>query len=278
MAKLIALLVMATPTPAPARWVLSGGVGGLACSQLCEQVGAECDATKFQTANDEGFETEEKFAEVMRAEVVTILDGENGKGDVYCSTDTPSPEGQAPMAPWFDPEKAACFLQPGFVSCEGSVGQYQTRLCWCTPPPPPPCLGRQCKRAHTWWKAFLSKKVKPSVHKFMRGFLDKDSCFAQCIDDNKKFAMVIEAHKDCPSKVNTRRSTKMFGKLALQPKEFCNHQNLRVCSYCLHIPSFGKQQVTIVKFKQSTLKKPEVCSLEDEGFPNTPCESEEKRV
>lgn len=281
MAKLVALLVMATPTPAPARWVVdSDGSEGLSCSQVCKLVGAECDAAKFQTAN-EGLDTEAKFTEVMKEKVEHIGDYSETFGCDSYKSSLDEDQDLHPPAPWVSYSSSDCVFQTASVSCEIPIKKWHHRLCWCTPRPETPCSNRgtrQCKRAHAWWNTFFLR-FKPGSRKFMDGFLH-DTCFAECRMPDKRFAMVIEAHKDCPTKIHTRRSTKIFGKLARLPREFCRRPDpdFRVCSYCLHIPSFRKHKVTIVKSKRSILKTPEVCKLTDNGFPNTPCESEDRRV
>jgi len=109
----------------------------------------------------------------------------------------------------------------------------------------------------------------------MNGFLH-DTCFAECIGENAQFAMVIPTQKLCPSKIHTRKDTKIFGKLALHSKTWCRRKKLKVCSYCLQFPSSLKKYspMTIAAFQESILVKPSPCNLNSEGFGNTPCQSE----
>merc|ERR1711893_540305 len=91
---------------------------------------------------------------------------------------------------------------------------------------------------------------------FMKGFLH-ESCFAKCSDGAQKFAMVVGGSQRCPLKVHSKRSTKVFRKMAKGPGSFCPRRfwlknTMKVCSYCIDLSG---TRAIIESFQQSLLSE-----------------------
>merc|ERR1712083_44711 len=91
---------------------------------------------------------------------------------------------------------------------------------------------------------------------FMKKFFS-DSCRPDCGEDEKGFSVLVASNAECITNFGNRTALKAFKKdVAVRPKNFCDAENTRVCTYCVE---FNAWPPTLVSNEVCEMTKPETC-------------------